>query len=231
MRTKMESIATVAVLVAAGAVAIAAVRLFLFPPVPQGGRIDTTPPERLGDAVWEEILSLGILVGDTSDSPPITVVEFLDIECPFCRQSHLALAEAKKALPDSVAHIVVHYPLDFHRFGVPAARAAECAGVQDRFSDFLNLALEKQDSLGLKTWASYAVESGVRDTLRFNECNASKSVPSRVELGLEMGNRIGVRMTPTVLVNGWLLSAPPRNVEEYVRVVREVVAGEEPYAR
>lgn len=153
------------------------------------------------------------------------------IECPFWRQSHLALAEAKEVFTDSVAHIVVHYPLDFHRFGVPAARAVECAGVQDRFSNYLDLALEKQDSLGLKTWASYAVESGVPDTLRFNECNASKSVPSCVALGLEMGNRIGVRMTPTVLVNGWLLSIPPRNVEEYALVIREVVAREAPYAR
>ena len=71
---------------------------------------------------------------------------------------------------------------------------------------------------------------GVRDTLRFSECNAAKGPLPRVDRGLEVGRKIGVRGTPTVIVNRWLLPTPPRDTEEYVRVIRAVLAGEEPYA-
>ena len=181
---------------------------------------------------WEEILDAATLVGAAADGGSITIVEFVDLECPFCRQSHIALADVKRALADSVWHYVVHYPMeDIHRFAMPAARAVECAGHEGRFTDYLELVFEKQDSLGLKTWASYAVESGVQDTIRFNECNSGKGPVPRVEQGLRIGSEIDVRMTPTVLINGWLLGNAPRDAEEYLRAINEIIAGEGPYVR
>ncbi len=60
---------------------------------------------------------------------------------------------------------------------------------------------EKQDSLGLKTWVSYAVDSGVQDTVSFKQCNASEQPLPRVERGLELGGQIDARGTPTVIIN------------------------------
>ena len=174
---------------------------------------------------------MGILLEDTAGSPPVTVVEFSDLECPFCRESHLAIAEAQRTLGDTVAHVMLHYPLAFHRFAIPAARAAECAGLERRFSDYLTVVFQKQDSLGLKSWVSYAVESGIRDTIAFKECNAAKGSPPGVERGLRMGRKIPVTVTPTVLVNGWLLPSPPRDAEGYVALARRVARGEEPNGR
>jgi len=219
------------VLIAAVLVAIAAVRVFFFSAAAPGGSALAASPELLDDSVWQRVLEVGIFVDGTSTEAPITVVEFVDLECPYCRESHLALVDAKKELGDSVAHVVIHYPLSYHRFAVPAARAAECADREGRFPDYVDLLLEKQDSLGLKTWLSYAVDSGVKDTLRFAECNAAKEALPRVEQGLEAGSIVGVEATPTILINGWRVAIPPLDAASFVTEIRRIAAGAEPYDR
>ena len=230
VRKKLEAVATVAVIIAAVLVAAVAVRSLLVSPRP-GGSITPAPLERVSDSVWEEVLSVGILLGDTVGSPPVTVVEFSDLECPFCRESHFAIEEAQRALADTVAHVMVHYPLDFHRFAIPAARATECAGLESRFGDYLAVVFQKQDSLGLKSWVSYAVESGIQDTISFKNCNSAHGSPASVQRGLETGRRVPVSVTPTVLVNGWVLPSPPRDADGYIALIRRVAKGEEPYGR
>ena len=131
---------------------------------------------------------------------------------------------------DSVAHLLVHFPLENHRFAIPAARAAECALAEDRFADYVDLIFEKQDSLGLKTWVSYAVDSGVQDTVSFKQCNASEQPLPRVERGLELGGQIDARGTPTVIINGWRLPVPAYDGEAYVLAIgrESLTTGEEP---
>ena len=153
----------------------------------------------------------------------------MDLECPFCRQSYFAFANVAREISDSVTHLFVHYPIEsIHRFAMPAARALECADREGLFADYMGVVFDKQDSLGLKTWVSYAVESGVQDTTRFNECTASSEPLPRVERGLSIGRRLAIQGTPTALINGWLLSVVPNSAEEYTRMIRAVLRGEEP---
>ena len=231
MRERLEVIANVALIVAAVVVSVVAVRLVFFPSIPRGAGPDPAPPELLGESAWNNLLGAGILLDGTSSSAPVTVVEFMDLECSACRQSHLAFMDMKKEFGDSVAHLLVHFPLENHRFAIPAARAAECALAEDRFADYVDLIFEKQDSLGLKTWVSYAIDSGLQDTVSFKQCNASAEPLPRVERGLELGRQIDVRGTPTVLINGWRLPVPAYDGGSYIRAIRAILGGEEPYER
>jgi len=74
-----------------------------------------------------------------------------------------------------------------------------------------NLLFKKQDSLGLKTWTSYASEAGVRDVPEFSRCVADTGALQGVDLGRDVGVKLGVHGTPTVVINGELFSRPPQD--------------------
>ena len=64
------------------------------------------------------------------------MVEFTDLQCPFCRQFALtSFDEIKKNWIDTgkLRYISRDFPLDFHAQAMPAARAARCAGEQGKF--------------------------------------------------------------------------------------------------
>jgi len=205
----LERLASIGLTVAALIIAITfAYREFLAtpsgPPEPDAG-----PPSYVPN--WRQMLSAGVLLGDSS--APVKIVEFGDFECPYCRQAEFGLRAVRKKYPSGVATVFVHFPLAMHRFALPAARAAECAAAQGHFDRMHDLIFDKQDSLGLKSWGSYAYEAGIRDTITFNPCDASRQDISRVDSGLAVGRRFGVNATPTILVNGWRFAVPPMTAE------------------
>lgn len=155
---------------------------------------------------WDTLVAAGTLVGDPTS--PVKIVEFADLECPYCKRFHDRFRSLQRT-SKGVALVFVHYPLEGHRFARPAARALECAGASGRFGEFLDSVFEHQDSLGLKSFASYAWESGVVDTIGFKNCASEVSPLSRVERGLAVGREIGVRGTPTIVINGWRYYTAP----------------------
>jgi protein-disulfide isomerase len=157
---------------------------------------------------WPTFTKEGRLVAGSTRSP-VQIVEFLDLACPACRLYQPGtLATIRQRYGDSVAITVIHYPLPMHRFAVPAAHASECAAKQGRFSSFVDVALAKQDSFGLKPWPEYAAEAGVGDSTAYSRCLAQGS-SSLVDDGVTLAARLGVKGTPTILVNGWEFSSPP----------------------
>ena len=109
-----------------------------------------------------------------------------------------------------------------------AARAGECAHRAGKFAAMERVLFRKQDSIGLKSWKSFADEVGILDLSRFDSCvNGADSFP-RIESGIEAGRRLGIRGTPTVVINGWHYSgALSPNVLELA--VTRVLNGETPF--
>src|SRR5436190_18516411 len=80
---------------------------------------------------------------------PLTMVEFTDLQCPFCRQYvSTTFDEIKKNWIDTgkLRYISRDFPLDFHPQAMPAARAARCAGEQGKFFE-LRYALMRNANL------------------------------------------------------------------------------------
>lgn len=137
-------------------------------------------PEYYDD--WRKLLPVGIEIGDTK--APIKIVQFIDLECPFCRAFHeTVFRPTKEEFRGSVSYVVVHFPLDRHPNAFPAAVAAECAARQGRFERFIDIAFSKQDSLALKSWTSYGVEAEVSDSVAFSRCLESGPPRDRVMQG------------------------------------------------
>ena len=101
--------------------------------------------------------------------------------------------------PADVAVIFRHWPLEYHRFAYPAARAAECAAKQGRFDAFHDLVYDKQDSLGLKSFSSFAIESGVHDVNDFDKWNAMTSPVEAIDAGRTDARALKFTGTPAVL--------------------------------
>ena len=72
-----------------------------------------------------------------------------------------------------------------------------------------DLLFEKQDSLGVKSFTSFASESGVADLLSFERCVSEDEVHTRIAEDIEAGETAGVNGTPTIVVNGLRLDEPP----------------------
>lgn len=68
-----------------------------------------------------------------SDQATITIIEFGDYECPYCRAAEPHLRVIPSKYPGDVKLVYRHFPSSTHSRAEPAAVAAECAGDQDAF--------------------------------------------------------------------------------------------------
>src|SRR5882724_646368 len=136
----------------------------------------------------------------------VKLVEFADFECPFCGEFYRTLSAVEKRYPVEVSLVFVHFPIPGHRFAIPAARVAECAAEQGRFEAMYGQLFEGQDSLGLKPWSDYATAAGVPDLAAFDVCVKKTDPIPRVEAGMELGKKLDVQGTPTLIINGWKLA-------------------------
>ena len=144
-----------------------------------------------------------------SEDAPIAVVEFSDYGCGYCRRFH---TETFPTLMEEYVETgqvrwkYVTYVSGMFANGMPAAYAAECAGEQDLFAPMSKLLYERQaDWKGLgdpsAALEQLAGEVGV-DAAEFQACVAEERPRPRVRSGILSGARLGVRGTPSFLING-----------------------------
>jgi protein-disulfide isomerase len=124
------------------------------------------------------------------------VIEYADLECPYCAQAQLIL----KALP--VQRVFRHFPVaSKHPRARVLAAAAEAAALQDRFWEMHDSLLEDQGHLDDPHLWRRARELGL-DLDRFEADRRSDAVAARVERDFRDGIRAGVTTTPTQFLKG-----------------------------
>jgi protein-disulfide isomerase len=207
--------------IAAITMAIVVVRREFFPSALAEPRARS--PDLVPD--WSEFLSSGYIVGDSA--APVKIIEFSDLECPFCKTFHATVRAIRKDLPNDIAFVFVHFPLPNHRFARPAARALECARIESKFVEMLDYLYEKQDSFGLKPWSAYAHDIGISNARRFGLCASDTVRVPAIEAGVALGERLGLHTTPTILVNGWRYVGG-LDQAQLAAVIKELLAGRHP---
>jgi len=201
----LSNAATAVMLMCAISVVAIMVRREFFPPAPPRG---TAPAASQRVADFASIASVGHRFGPPS--APVTIVEFADFECPVCRHFETkSLLPIRKVFQGQVAVVFRHWPLSYHRFALPSARAAECASAQGRFESFHDLLYAKQDSLGLKSFTSFALESGVPDTAAFIRCNSTSTTVPAIDVDVAVAKKLKMFGTPSLIINGVLLGITP----------------------
>lgn len=156
------------------------------------------PSEFVAD--WEELLRI---VPTTDTAAKVSIIEFVDLQCPYCRENHRVVRRVARRFGNRVAHVIVHYPLANHPYAMQAAQAAECARDRGMMVEFIETIFAKQDSLGIKPWGALGVEAGISDSTAFAACANSMRPPPALTNGIGMGRTFRVAGTPTTIINGW----------------------------
>ena len=135
-----------------------------------------------------------------SEKARVTIIEFSDFQCPFCRNSQTALREILKSYKNDVKLIFKHRPLEIHSLAFLAAQAAFCAGEQTAFWPYHD-ALFVTEDLSADFFRKLAAELNL-DRARFNLCLTSTASQQAVQADASEAQRLGINSTPTFVING-----------------------------
>ena len=138
---------------------------------------------------------------------PVTIVEFSDFQCPYCRLAAETVETVLARYPDTVRLVYAHFPLGNHAWAEPAAIAATCAGRQNPAA-FWTLHDAYFDGQQTTTPANVAdrsrtalAASGI-DLAAWAACTASPEAAAAVREQTALGEANGVSGTPGFFVNG-----------------------------
>lgn len=156
-------------------------------------------------------------VGKGAADAPVTIVEFSDFECPYCKKAATTITELEKAYPGKVRFAYRHFPMPAHTNAMNAAEASLCAAEQKKFWEFHDMLFANTDKLGQSDLKGYAKKLGL-DMGKFDQCQTSNRNVARVQKDTRDGVRQGVTGTPTFFINGHrLVGAQP--LESYKKVI------------
>jgi len=140
---------------------------------------------------------------------PVTIVAFVDLQCPFCARVMPTLEKLQDEYgPQRLRLVVKHLPLAFHAQARPAAEAAQAVMAMrgpGAFFRFVTLLYSKQHDLGPALYESAAGEIGIPPRALSTRATAA-DVRAQVEAHLDLAGRIGMSGTPGFRINGILLS-------------------------
>jgi protein-disulfide isomerase len=163
------------------------------------------PPRRGPDPDRRYEISLAGAPIRGSESAAVTVVEFSDFQCPFCKRVTPTLDQILNEYGGRVRIAFKHLPLDIHPMAMAAHIAAEAANRQGKFWEMYQRIFANQQDLAPATFTRYARELGL-DVVRFERDVASSEVRARVDADKELADSLEVTGTPGFFVNGRFLS-------------------------
>ncbi len=190
------------------------------PVKPAGNPVATTPP-----AAAEPTNVIGnirpVSESDHLRGPAnakVTIIEYSDIECPFCKKFHPTLQKLMSEYPNDIRWVFRHFPLEqLHADARPAALASECAGEQGKFWEMLDAMFAGSD-LGENSLKTIAKNVGVANSSQFASCLTTKKYDQTITDDMTDAAAAGARGTPYSVIIG-------PNGE------KEAISGAQPYEK
>ncbi|MEP7133471.1 MAG: thioredoxin domain-containing protein [Chloroflexota bacterium] len=158
---------------------------------------------------------------------PITIIEFSDYQCPFCKRWHAEVYDQLlAAYPGKIKFVYRNLPLtSIHPDAQGAAEAALCAGDQNVYWQYHDKLLSGE-TLGTSVYTQYAQELSL-DLTAFNDCISTQKFKEAIQKDSDFALNLGVRSTPTFFINGLaIVGAQPLDV--FKQVIDKELAGEIP---
>jgi len=143
----------------------------------------------------------GVQVLGRADAP-LTLVEFTDLECPYCRSFHVgAFERLKREYIDTgkLRFFSRDFPLDFHPNARPAALAVRCAGEQGKFWEMRHVVTLNASALNRELYDRLARELGV-DGGKFSACITADRYRTEIDRDMAEATKAGVSGTPTFVL-------------------------------
>ena len=155
-----------------------------------------------------------------STSAPVTIVEFSDFHCPFCRKVQPVIDEVRAKYGAKIKLVYRDFPLDnLHPHARSAAEASHCAIEQGKFWEFHDQLFKNDPDTSPAALDRFAKESGM-DVDAFEECSSSGKYKTLVQASTQEGTQLGITGTPTFFINGRILvGAQP--ADAFAKVIDE----------
>jgi protein-disulfide isomerase len=133
---------------------------------------------------------------------PVTVLEYGDYECPYCRGASRDVHEMLSRYPDTVRFVFRNFPIAaLHPHAEQAAQAAEAAGAQGKFWPMYERLLHPSSQLDLGSLLDCAADLDL-DVGRFRHEVTGGAYAAKIERDIQQGIRDGVNATPKFYVAG-----------------------------
>lgn len=151
----------------------------------------------------------------------VTVVEFADFQCPFCRRhAQETLPQLKERYGDKVRYVFRDFPIvDLHPASYASAEAAQCAFAQGGFWPFHELLFKKPEMPTRVDFMRYAAKAGL-NAAAFKICVESRHFKDEVKADMDAGVAYGITGTPTFFVNGREIDGAA-SFSEFSRIIDE----------
>jgi protein-disulfide isomerase len=151
---------------------------------------------------------------------PITIVEFSDFQCSYCKRVLPVLTQVMGRYPTQVKLAFRDFPIqNIHPHAQKAAEAAHCAAEQGKFWEYHDLLFEKQEAIPSANHLDYAKTLGL-EVESFQACIDGRRYKEKVERNYADGVKAGVSGTPAFFINGRLLSGA-QPLEAFKTVIDE----------
>jgi protein-disulfide isomerase len=160
-----------------------------------------SPPPKIPIATEVHKIELGDAPQRGGKEPKLTLVAFLDFQCPYCSRVKTTLDELLKRYKGDLRVVFHHFPLPFHQNAMGAAVSAEAAGKQGRFWEMHDLLLANQSDLSAQELEKHARAIGL-DMAKYRAAVENSTNKARVEEDVKLATRFGVGGTPSFFLNG-----------------------------
>jgi protein-disulfide isomerase len=157
------------------------------------------------------------------ENAPITLVEFSDFHCPFCKRAEPTVKQVLAKYDGKIRFIYKDFPIDsLHPQARAASEAARCAGEQGKFWEFHDKIYAGDPDATGPTMQLYAQQVGL-DATKFEACRTARKYQAPVQADIADGTKLGVSGTPGFFVNGRFLSGA-QPLEEFTKLIDEELA-------
>jgi protein-disulfide isomerase len=132
---------------------------------------------------------------------PVTIVEFADFQCPYCKASEATVKQLQTKYGDKIRLVHMDYPLPFHSHAMDAAKAARCANEQGKFWPYREALFSDQSKLAPADLKATAAKLGMNSD-KFNACFDSAKYDTQIKADQAAGEKLGVDGTPAFFIDG-----------------------------
>lgn len=185
---------------------------------------------------WKEkpARNIGVSEGDATRgnvNAPVRIIEFSDFECPHCRRAAFTLHAALGPMEDKVFFVFKHYPLSsacnpsvsymMHANACNLARLGYCAVKKGKFWAYHDLVFMRiSDEEVHENWSVLQdLLSPVFNRSEIAACLEDEKSLQNVSESIRLGNSLGVKGTPSIYIDGKLMSPIPVTVETIRKLI------------
>jgi protein-disulfide isomerase len=173
--------------------------------------------------VFRAAITEGTLPVRGEKGSPITLVEFSDFHCPFCKRVEPTIKQVLEKYGTQVRFVYRDFPIDsMHPQARKASEAARCANDQGEYWEFHELLYQGGPDASPATMSALAKKTGL-DVAKFDACVAAGTHKAAVQADIDEGRKLGVTGTPAFFINGRLVSGA-QPFEHFARIIDDELA-------